>query len=295
MRAIIFGAGGQDGLYLAELLSEQGIEAITTSRTGPVRYVDVGNIASVGWIISEFRPDYIFHLAARSTTTHAALMDNHRAISTGTLNVLEAARQLAPKARVFITGSAMQFRNAGEPIDEDTPFEASSPYAVARIHAAYAARYYRSIGLRAYVGYLFNHESPRRPESSLSRRIALAAQRIAHGSNERLTIGDPSVVKEWNFAGDVVRAMLTLVQQDEVTEAVIGSGEGHSIEEWLGLCFSRVGLDWREHVDPGEDFKAEYRRLVSKPDRMRSLGWAPRVTFEELAEMMVERQIEGGT
>jgi GDPmannose 4,6-dehydratase len=235
----------------------------------------------------EIRPSYVFHLAARSTTRHEALFENHETISTGALNVLESARRHAPAARVFIAGSGLQFRNDGAPIGEDAPFEASSPYAVARIQATYAARYYRSLGLKAYVGYLFHHESPLRKPEHLSCLIARAARRIGAGSSETLQVGDVSVVKEWTFAGDAVAAILALVDQETVFEAVIGSGEGHSVEEWLERCFGAVGRSWRDHVTLTAGFRAEYPVMVSRPRRLAELGWQPRVSFDALAAMMM--------
>jgi GDPmannose 4,6-dehydratase len=287
MKALVFGAGGQDGAYLIEALRARGIEATGYSRSGPWATLDVAERAAVDAVVAATRPDYVFHLAARSTTRHEALWDNHAAISTGCLNVLEAVRAHAPAARVFIAGSGVQFRNTGAPLDEETPFEASSAYAVARIQSVYAARYFRALGLKTYVGYLFHHESPRRGAGHLSAVIAQAARRIAGGSGETLELGDPSVVKEWTFAGDVMEALVTLTSQDDVTEAVIGTGEGHSVEEWLELCFARVGLVWRDHVRLKPGFKAEYPRLVSRPTRLLSLGWRPRVGFAELAAMMM--------
>jgi GDPmannose 4,6-dehydratase len=281
MNALVLGANGQDGPYLIEALRARGIEATGFSRSGPWQRLDVADRAAVEAAVAAARPDYVFQLAARSTTRHEALHDNHAAISTGCLNVLEAVRAHAPAARVFIPGSGVQFRNDGRPIDEDTPFEASSAYAVARIQSVYAARYYRSLGVRAYVGYLFHHESPRRGPPHLAAVIARAAR-----SGESLEIGDPSVVKEWAFAGDVMEAAVTLASQDQVFEAVIGTGEGHSVEEWLEACFSRAGRDWRAHVTARPGFRAEYPRLVSRPDRLRALGWHPRVSFAELAALM---------
>jgi len=286
MKAIVFGANGQDGYYLVELLRRQGVEALGVSRAGPWRQGDVADFAAADLLIREVKPSLIFHLAAHSTTSHEALFENHQTIATGTLNVLESARRHCPDARIFITGSGVQFRNRGLDIDEDTPFEASSPYAIARIQSVFAARYYRSLGLRTYVGYLFHHESPRRPAGHLGRRIALAARRVGAGSEERLTIGDVSVVKEWSFAGDIAMAMVTLVQQDAISEAVIGSGEGHSIAEWLEQCFTIFGRSWRDHVDILPEFRADYARLVSHPTRIMSLGWVPRVDFSALAAMM---------
>ncbi len=215
MKALVLGANGQDGPYLIEALRGRGVEATGFSRSGPWSRLDVADRAAVAAVVARERPDYIFQLAARSTTRHEALYENHAAISTGCLNVLEAVRTHAPAARVFIAGSAVQFRNVGQPIDEDVPFEASSPYAVARIQSVYAARYFRSLGVKAYVGYLFHHESPRRGAGHLSAVIAQAARRIAAGSAETLEIGDPSVVKEWTFAGDAMEAAVTLTGQDD--------------------------------------------------------------------------------
>ena len=287
MKALVFGANGQDGYYLDALLRREGIETVGISRSGPWRRGDVGKREDVDDAIRTLRPDYVFHLAACSTTHHDAGLENHQTIATGALNILEGASRYAPDARVFIAGSGVQFQNSGRPIDEGSPFEASSLYSVARIQSVYAARYYRSRGLRTFVGYLFHHESPLRKPSHMSKRIALAAQRIARDGHGRLEIGDPSVVKEWTFAGDVARAMLCLVRQDDVSEVVIGSGEGHSIENWLERCFSLAGLVWRDHVDLVPGFAVEYARLISRPERLRALGWSPTVSFAELAEMLM--------
>lgn len=287
MNALVFGASGQDGHYLIEQLGSRGIQAIGASRSGPWRHADIGKFDQVEPLVRELRPSYVFHLAARSTTRHDALFENHETISTGALNVLESVRRHSPQARVFIAGSGLQFRNVGQPLDEDAPFEATSPYSVARIQATYAARYYRSLGLKTYVGYLFHHESPLRKPEHLSHVIASAARRIAGGSGETLELGDVSVVKEWTFAGDTVAGMLALVEQDAISEAVIGSGEGHSVEAWADRCFRAVGLAWRDHVKLKPGFRAEYPRLVSNPARLRSLGWSPRVGLDELAAMMM--------
>jgi GDPmannose 4,6-dehydratase len=288
MNALILGASGQDGYYLAEVLRTHGIEPICVSRTAGDYQLDVADFRAVEQIIASKHPAYIFHLAACSRTQHCELMENHNTISTGTLNVLEAVRVHCRGARVFITGSAVQFENTGAAIDENTPFEGSSPYAVARIQSVYAARYFRTLGLQTYVGYLFHHESPRRGERHVSRIIADAARRVARGDASPLTLGDLSVVKEWTFAGDTVRAMLMLVQQDSIHEAVIGTGEGHSIRDWLDECFSLVGLNWRDYVRERDDFRAEYHSLVSNPARIKSLGWLPMVGFGELARLVME-------
>lgn len=287
MKALIFGASGQDGHYLAELCRAEGIDPVGVSRVGAPIRGDVARREDVRALVREHRPDYVFQLAASSTTRHEALFENHETISTGALNVLEAVRVEAPAARVFLAGSGVQFENRGAPISESTPFAATSPYAVARIQSVYAARYFRSLGVRVYVGYLFHHDSPLRKPGHVAMKVALAARRVAAGSGERLEIGDLTVEKEWTFAGDVARAMLLLVRQDQVVEAAIGSGEAHSIGAWIERCFSAAGADWRAHVDVRPGFVPEYPRLVSDPTTLRALGWTPRVGFDALARMMV--------
>ncbi len=283
MKALIFGAGGQDGFYLTELLNNEHVETVGASRsTGDLR----GDSADWNFVENAVRsekPDYIFHLAANSTTRHEAVFDNHAAISTGTINILEAAKQHAPQSRIFLSGSAVQFENTGAPIDEKTPFAPLSPYAVSRIQSVYAARYYRSLGLKTYVGYFFNHDSPRRTAQHVNQKIALAAR-----GGEHIEIGDIAVCKEFNFAGDAMRAIWILVNQNGINEAVIGSGEPHSIEKWLELCFDSVGRNWRDYVTIGNDFKAEYEILVSNPTAIKSLGWQPEIGIEQLAQMMIK-------
>lgn len=292
MKALVFGANGQDGHYLIEELRGRGVEAVGISRAGPWQRGDVARREDVEAALRAVRPALVFHLAANSTARHEALFENHETISTGTLNVLEGVRLHCPEARVFVAGSALQFQNSGAPIDETAPFEASSPYAVARIQSVYAARYFRSCGVRAYVGYLFHHDSPRRGPRHVSQLIAAAARRIARGSAETLELADVSVVKEWTFAGDVARAMLALIEQDDVMEAVIGSGQGHAIQEWVERCFAIAGRPWQEHVRPAPRAAAAPAStslpVVSRPDRIRSLGWTPRVSFDDLARLMME-------
>jgi GDPmannose 4,6-dehydratase len=286
MTALIFGASGQDAHYLAEVCRQHGIDPVGVSRSGGSIRGDVGDRDQVEALVRRHVPRFIFHLAAASTTRHDALFENHRTIFTGTLNILESARLHSPDARVFLTGSGVQFENRGRPISERDPFLASSPYAVSRIASVHAGRYFRSLGLRVYLGYLFHHESPRRGAGHVSQLVASAARRIAAGSGERLEIGDPSVEKEWTFAGDVAHAIFLLVNQDAVFEATIGSGMAHSIQEWVETCFGLVGKDWRDHVATRAGFVAEYHRLVADPSTIRSLGWKPRVSLGDLARMM---------
>lgn len=283
MKAVIFGANGQDGFYLAELLRRENVETIKISRFGGDLIGNVADWEFVEKLIRNEKPDYIFHFAANSTTRHEAVFENHEAISTGTINILEAVYRHSPQTRVFLSGSAVQFENDGTPIDENTPFAPLSPYAVSRIQSVYAARYYLSLQLKVYAGYFFNHDSPRRSERHINQKIAAAAKK-----GERIEIGDVTVKKEFNFAGDVIEAVWRLINQDKIFEAVIGSGTAHSIEEWLELCFGAVNKNWRDCVTIKENFKAEYQILVSNPALINSLGWHPKVDINGLAKMMME-------
>ena len=287
MTAIIFGANGQDGSYLAELLQQRGMHVVGISRSGNWLRTDITDYEAVKAVITMHQPQYIFHLAANSTTRHDVIFENNNTIGTGSLNILEAVRTASPHTKVFLSGSGLQFQNQGRPIKETDPFDASSPYAVSRIQTLYAARYFRTLGVQTYFGYFFNHESPIRPERHMSRKIASAARRIQAGSNEILEIGDITVKKEWTYAGDVVKAIMALVEQNNIFESNLGSGLAYSIEEWLEVCFGLIGKDWRQHVTLKQNFVPEYDILVSDPARIHSLGWMPKVSFTGLAEMMM--------
>lgn len=291
MKAIIFGASGQDGFYLSALLRRQEIKVIAASRSQGAITGDVADGNFVENLIKIEQPDYVFHLAANSTTRHDALFENHQAISTGTLNILEAVYKFSPKTKVFLSGSALQFENKNLPIDENTPFAALSPYAVSRIQSVYAGRYYRSLGVKVYVGYFFNHDSPRRAAPHINRKIVDAAKRIAAGSREKIELGDITVRKEFNFAGDIVKAVSVLVSQNEVFETVIGGGKVFSIEDWLELCFASINKNWRDYVIIKSGFKPEYEILQSNPALIKSLGWLPEVEIDELAAMMMGKEI----
>ena len=289
MKAIIFGANGQDGYYLTNLLQQKGFTVIGVARSGQTIATNITRYEEVSALIKNTLPRYIFHLAANSTTRHDALFENHATISTGTINILEAVKIFSPNTKVFISGSGLQFVNNDMPIKETDAFEARDAYSVSRIHSVYAARYYRRLGLKVYVGYFFNHDSPRRTERHMAKKITEAAKRIAKGSNEKLEIGDISVKKEWTYAGDIVKGIWALVQQEDITEANIGSGLGYSIEDWLKVSFDIIGKDWKEHVILKNDFTPEYKSLVADPSLIFSLGWKPGISFKQLAEMMVDQ------
>ena len=287
MKSIIFGSNGQDGHYLTNLLNKEHIDVIGVSRSGNYLKTNLANFSEVVELIKIHSPDYIFHLAANSTTRHEALFENHETISTGTFNILEAVRLHSPKTKVFISGSGLQFENNDIPIKETDPFEARDAYSVSRIQSVYAARYFRTLGLQVYVGYFFNNDSPRRSNRHMAQKIASTARSIANGSIEKLEIGDMSVIKEWTYAGDIVEGVWKLVNQDQLMEANISSGLGYSILDWVKVCFDLIGKDYQDYIVEKNTFKAEYRQLVSDATLIKSIGFNPKVPFEELAKMMV--------
>jgi len=288
MKALIFGISGQDGFYLHSLLKEKKIEVIGVSRNNDNWIkAHVADQKAVTDLVKANQPDYIFHLAANSTTKHEALFENHETISTGSLNILEAVYKFSGHTKVFLSGSGLQFENKGLPISEKDPFEARDPYSVSRIHSVYAARYYRRLGMKVYVGYFFNHDSPLRSERHINKKIAAAVQRIAGGSNEKIEIGDINTRKEFNFAGDVMNAVWMFVNQDLFFEAVIGSGKAYSIKDWVEICFKLKGMDWKPYIREQDNFTAQYDVLVSNPQLIQSIGWRPVVNINELAQMML--------
>lgn len=289
MKAIIFGINGQDGYYMHQLLSAKQIEVTGISRSeGNWIRGSVSDFEFVQSLLKTIKPDYIFNFAARSATDHEALFENHATISTGTLNILESVRRFSPGSKVFLAGSALQFRNEGFPINEQSPFDAGSPYAVARIQSVYAGRYFRErFKMKVYTGYLFNHDSPLRSENHINQKIAKSVRRISRGSKEIIQIGDPGVKKEFGFAGDTMEAIWTLVNQENVFEAVIGTGKVYSIKDWLSVCFDLIGKNWEDYTVFKKDFVPEYKILVSNPQLINSLGWHPKTEYRKLAGMMV--------
>ena len=283
MSAIIFGINGQDGFYLNKLLLALNIQVHGISRDD----LDISNYTQISELIKKNKPDYIFHLAANSTTNHAALFENHSTINTGTINILEAIKNFSPHSKIFISGSGLQFKNQHKPIKETDAFEARDAYSVSRIHTVYAARYYRSLGIKTYIGYFFNHDSPRRTERHIAMKIAAAAKRIAAGAKEKIEIGDSTVIKEWTYAGDIVNGIWLLMNQENIFEANISSGEGHSIKEWIETCFDIIGKDYKNYVVEKNGFISEYRQLLSDPAIIQSLGFYPQVSFRQLAQMMI--------
>jgi GDPmannose 4,6-dehydratase len=286
--AIIFGASGQDGYYLTRLLNEQQVQVIAISRSEGFTNIDLSNYQAVSTIIKDNQPDYIFHLAANSTTQHAALFDNHAAMTTGTLNIFEAVKMFSPRTKVFISGSGLQFKNENKPINEQHAFEARDAYSASRIASVYMARYFRSLGLQIYVGYLFNHDSERRRSHHMTQKIALAAKVSRHKKIGKLEIGCIDTIKEYTHAKDVVEAIWMLVNQSAIYEAVIGSGKGYSIKDWLELCFGMAKTNWQDFVQVKNNFKPDYESLVADPKLICSLGWQPKISFADLGLLMMQ-------
>ena len=291
MRALIFGGTGQDGQYLRGLLEGKSITVLSCGRHGGDFLVDVSDAIAARNVIREVKPDFIFHLAATSSTAHEHLWANHAAIGTGTLAILDAVDRDLPDTKVLLAGSGLQFVNEGLPLDEMAPLDHSSPYVIARNYSLFAARYYRSRGRKVYFAYLFNHDSPLRSNRHLNMKIAEAAAFAASGGDQRLSIGDMNAENEFNFAGDVTAALWQLISQDSIYECVIGSGETHSVREWVELCYRYVGIDWKKYVDSDANYRSPYKRLVSAPAKLLSLGWQPSMELRQLAEIMMQEAI----
>jgi GDPmannose 4,6-dehydratase len=277
--AIITGSNGQDGFYLHELLKREEVDPVLVSRASGVDLSDYNEVVD---LVINCRPDYIFHLAARSTIDHAAAQTNHDVIGRGSFNLLEAVRRWAPECKVFLAGSAYQFKNEGEPIKETDLWETGSVYCAARGYSNLLARAYRAMGTAVYFGYFFHHDSPRRGKDHLSQKIAQAAR-----GKHPIEIGDLRVVKEWTHASDTVEAIWALVNQDRIWEANIGTGIGHSIEDFVEACFAAAGLDYRQFASTTPNYVAPYRRLTCDPSRIFRTGWKPLHGLEYLAEQMV--------
>lgn len=292
-KAIIFGANGQDGHYLSELCAGQGYDVTRVSRskesgTGYVRG-DVAIQGQVWTLIDALQPDFIFNLAANSTTDANVLPENHRTIGDGTLNILRTVYQVSPQTKVFLAGSCLQLENDGRPLSEDNPLVAGSGYAAVRNYSLFLGRYYRSLGLKAYFGFFFHHESPFRKDRHVSRIIAGAARKAAAGDAVMLEMDDLNACREWTFAGDMVEAIWALVNQDNLFEACLGTGHPRTVAEFAQACFSAVGLNWTDHVTERPDMVNGRRakQISANPGLIRSLGWKAKMGLEELAKIMV--------
>ena len=311
-RALITGYTGQDGSYLAELLLQKGYQVFGLVRrratpgdqnvahlTGQVRLLqgDMTDQASLFAAVEESQPDEIYNLAAQSYVGASWAQPELTAQVTalGTLRLLEAMRALRPGARFYQAGSSEMFGLSPPPQSEETPFHPRSPYGVAKVYAHWATVNAReSHGLFACSGILFNHESPRRGLEFVTRKIARAVARIALGLQHRVSLGNLEARRDWGFAGDYVRAMWLILQQDQPRDYVIGTGETHSVREFAELAFDHVGLDCRDHVDHDQSFDrpAEVPALLADPSRaQRELGWRAQIPFSQLVAMMIDHEV----
>ena len=313
-RALITGIGGQDGSYLAELLLEQGYEVVGLVRPGSTRYdnlaaieerielyeADLLNQTSLAQALRAANPDEVYNLAAPSfvPATWDQPVQTAEFAAVGATSLLEAIRVVDPTIRFYQASSSEIFGDPAEtPQTETTPLAPVTPYGVAKAYAHFSARSYRHrYGLYACSGILYNHESPRRPLKFLPRKVAHGAAAISLGLEGELVLGDLDAERDWGYAGDYVRSMWLMLQQDLPDDYVVALGEAHSVRELAVCAFEHVGLDWRDHVrvDPAfERGLAELHRLVGNPAKAREqLGWHPVVDFTKLVHMLVDADLE---
>ena len=316
-RALITGITGQDGSYLSELLISKGYEvhgiirrssSFNTERIDHLyhdphektvrlvlHYGDLTDGSSLRSIISQIQPTEIYNLGAQS---HVRVSFDQpvytvEADALGTLVLLEAIRDACPRARYYQAGSSEMFGKVREtPQKETTPFYPRSPYGCAKVFSHWQTVNYReAYGLYASNGILFNHESPRRGETFVTRKITRAATRIKEGLQETLYLGNLEAKRDWGFAGDYVEAMWLMLQQDEPDDFVVATGETYSVRDFVQAAFSILGLDWERYIrlDPRYLRPTEVDLLLGDNTKARKLlGWAPRVGFRQLVEMMVE-------
>ncbi len=313
-RALITGLTGQDGSYLAEFLLEQGYEVIgMVRRTSTVNFARVhriqdkitiasGDLLDQGSLIAllrEHRPQEVYNLAAQSfvPTSWQQPVFTGEVTALGVTRVLEAIRTVDPTIRFYQASSSEMFGKVREvPQKETTPFYPRSPYGVAKVYGHWITINYReSYDLFACSGILFNHESPRRGLEFVTRKITYNVAKIKLGLADQVALGNLDSKRDWGFAGDYVRAMWLMLQQDEPDDYVVGTGETHSVQELCEVAFSHVGLNWRDYVvqDPRFMRPAEVDLLVSDPSKARRvLGWQPKVSFKELIQMMVDADLK---
>lgn len=313
-RALITGIGGQDGSYLSELLLEAGYEVVGLVRPGAAPYenlealagqvelyeADLLNQTSLAQALRAAAPTEIYNLAAPSfvplSWEHPVQTAEFAAV--GATALLEAVRSVDPSLRFYQASSSEIFGEPREsPQTEQTALAPVTPYGVAKAYAHFIVHSYRRLyGLFACSGILYNHESPRRPLQYLPRKVAHGAAAISLGLQEELVLGDLDARRDWGFAGDYVRAMWLMLQQEEPDDYVIASGESHSVRELVQSAFGHVGLDWQQHVrvDPAlQRGPAELRRLVGDPSKARAqLGWKSELGFSGLVQMLVDADVE---
>ena len=321
-KALITGITGQDGSYLAELLLEKGYEVygiirrsstFNTSRIDHIYqdpheknpklkliYGDLTDSSSVYSILSEVKPDEVYNLAAQSHVRVSFDIPEYTADVTalGAVRLLEAIHKLGLKTRYYqASSSEMYGKVQAVPQVEETPFYPRSPYAVAKLYGHWITKNFReSYGLYACSGILFNHESPRRGETFVTRKITRAVAQIKAGLQDKLYLGNLDSKRDWGYAKEYVEAMWLMLQQDEADDYVIATNETHTIREFLEEAFSHVGLKWEDYVEFDERYMrpAEVDLLIGDPAKAeKNLGWKPKTTFKELVQIMVDADVEG--
>ena len=320
-KALITGITGQDGSYLAELLLEKGYEVhgiirrsstFNTQRIDHLyqdphvngvrlflHYGDMADSSNLMRIVHEVAPDEVYNLAAQS---HVRVSFDSPEFTgdvdaLGTMRLLEAIRLTGVKTRFYQASTSELYGKVQEvPQRETTPFYPRSPYGVAKLYSFWAVKNYReAYGLHASNGILFNHESPRRGETFVTRKITRAVSRIKLGLQLELFMGNVNAQRDWGFAGDYVEGMWRMLQQDFPDDYVLATGEMHSVKEFLAEAFGYVGLDWEKYVkhDSRYERPSEVDQLLGDPTKARTvLGWTPKVTFKELVKMMMDADLK---
>jgi len=314
--ALITGITGQDGSYLAELLLEKGYRVIGLKRRTSnihtpnidhifkhpnfeVRYFSLEDASSMYRLLDEYQPDEIYNLAAQShvRVSFETPEETVSGIVLGTTRLLEAARLIVPNVKFYQASSSEMFgANTEVPQSETTRFEPASPYACAKLFGHNMMRHYRERGMFACSGILFNHESPRRGENFVTRKISRAAARIKMGLQTELKLGNLDAKRDWGFAGDYVEAMWLMLQHDTPDDYVIATGETYSVKEYLEKTFEIARLDVEKYVSIDERLfrPEEVPLLLGDPTKAKTvLGWEPKVKFDQLVRMMFEAEFYG--
>ncbi|HXH09772.1 MAG TPA: GDP-mannose 4,6-dehydratase [Alphaproteobacteria bacterium] len=318
--ALITGITGQDGSYLSELLLSKGYEVhglirrASTFHTSRIEhlyidphepgarlflhYGDLANTEQLTHLIYDMRPEEIYHLGAQSHVQVSFEMPEYTGDITGlgTTRILQAVRRSGIRTKFYQASSSEMFGSAPPPQNEHTPFQPRSPYGAAKVYAYWMAVNYRTgYGLFASNGVLFNHESPRRGETFVTRKITRGIARILAGHDRTLYLGNLEARRDWGYAPEYVDVMWRIVQQDEPDDYVIGTGEAHSVQEFIETAFAYAGLDWRAHVevDPRYFRPTEVDFLRADASKAwQKLGWEPKVSFHELVAIMVDADME---
>jgi len=319
-KALITGITGQDGSYLADYLFSKGYEihgiirrssSLNRSRIDHLyqdthlpearfflHYGDLADSEQLTDLIYNVKPDEIYHLGAQSHVRVSFDLPEYTSNITGlgTTRILEALRRSGVPARFYQASSSEMFGAASPPQNENTPFHPRSPYAAAKVYAYWMARNYREgYNLFACNGILFNHESPRRGETFVTRKITRTLARIKSGKEKFLYLGNLDAKRDWGFAPEYIEAMWLILQQDTPDDYVIGTGESHSVREFVVESFSYAGLDWEKcvKIDPKYYRPTEVAYLHSDASKARTkLGWQPRISFKDLVRIMIDYDLE---